>query len=195
MDESRASDGVEHLQAAARELLLAARSFLDVVEEVVEDRDRFGGAATGVVDLLRSGLVAAGAAATPPPEPWEQAAWADHSWDTTGPETAEPSPWRDPDLTAEAAEPVASEPAEAAASEPAAATAEPAKKAATRKAPAKKASSTTAPPRKALTKKAPTKKAAPSKAVARKPAPRRAPSEAALPTTDAPSRVRRIEVD
>ena len=35
MDDPRTADGVEHLQAAARELLLAARSFLSVVEEVV----------------------------------------------------------------------------------------------------------------------------------------------------------------
>ncbi len=73
-DEDRGAEGVEHLQAAARELLAAARSFLSVVEDVVEDPDRLAGAASGVADLLRSGL----AAAVPPPapmEPWERAAW------------------------------------------------------------------------------------------------------------------------
>jgi hypothetical protein len=75
MDDQRSAEGVEHLQAAARELLLAARSFLSVVEEVVEDRDRFAGAAAGVVDLLRDGLAGA-MPPTSPLQPWEQAAWA-----------------------------------------------------------------------------------------------------------------------
>jgi hypothetical protein len=35
--DERAGEGVAHLQAAARELLAAARAFLDVAEEVVED--------------------------------------------------------------------------------------------------------------------------------------------------------------
>lgn len=68
------AEGVEHLQAAARELLLAARSFLNVVEEVVEDRDRLAGAAAGVTDLLRETLsTTLGSSA--PLEPWERAAW------------------------------------------------------------------------------------------------------------------------
>lgn len=33
----RTGDGVAHLQAAAREMIAAARAFLDVAEEVVED--------------------------------------------------------------------------------------------------------------------------------------------------------------
>ena len=32
--------GVEHLQAAAHEMVAAARSFLDVVEDVVSDREK-----------------------------------------------------------------------------------------------------------------------------------------------------------
>lgn len=74
-DGSEQSPTVEHLQTAARELVAAARSFLDVVEEVVEDPDRLSGAATSVVDLLREGL---GAVARPssPLEPWERAAWS-----------------------------------------------------------------------------------------------------------------------
>lgn len=74
-DGSEPSPAVEHLQTAARELVAAARSFLDVVEEVVEDPDRLSGAATSVVDLLREGL---GAVARPssPLEPWERAAWS-----------------------------------------------------------------------------------------------------------------------
>lgn len=44
--------GVEHLQAAAHEMLAAARSFLDVVEDVVKDREKLGAVAAGVTDLL-----------------------------------------------------------------------------------------------------------------------------------------------
>jgi hypothetical protein len=35
--DDRAGDAVAHLQAAAREMIAAARAFLDVAEEVVED--------------------------------------------------------------------------------------------------------------------------------------------------------------
>lgn len=91
MEDPRGADGVEHLQAAARELVAAARSFLDVVEDVVEDPERFQGAARGVVSLLRDGVGAAadaaaaasaraahggsGSAHGPDLEPWEAAAW------------------------------------------------------------------------------------------------------------------------
>ena len=73
-DDDPGAEGVEHLQAAARELLLAARSFLNVVEEVVEDRDRLAGAAAGVTDLLRDTLSAT-LGSSAPLEPWERAAW------------------------------------------------------------------------------------------------------------------------
>lgn len=55
----RVADGVEHLQTAARELVAAARSFLDVVEKVVEDDQRMSGAAASFADLLGRGLGAA----------------------------------------------------------------------------------------------------------------------------------------
>lgn len=131
MEDNRSAEGVEHLQAAARELLLAARSFLNVVEEVVEDRDRFAGAASGVVDLLRDGLAGA-IPASSPLEPWERAAWA---------APAEPA---EPDGTS------AGPPVEEPASEPPArGGATTAKKAVSKKAPAKKAPATKAPARKA----------------------------------------------
>jgi len=57
--ESGAREGVDHLQAAASELIAAARSFLDVVEEVVRDKD----AVASVVDTLGSVAHAAGQAA------------------------------------------------------------------------------------------------------------------------------------
>ena len=43
-------DGVEHLQAAANEMIAAGRAFLDAVEEVVRDRE----AIASVVDALGS---------------------------------------------------------------------------------------------------------------------------------------------
>ncbi len=47
---SPGSDGVEHLQAAASEMIAAARSFIDAVEGVVHDRD----ALESLVDTLSS---------------------------------------------------------------------------------------------------------------------------------------------
>ena len=88
MEDDRTAEAVDHLQAAARELLYAARSFLAVVEEVVEDRDRLAGAASSMVDLLRDGMNGAAASArssasstrsapggSAPMEPWERVAW------------------------------------------------------------------------------------------------------------------------
>lgn len=56
MDDPRASASAEHLQTAARELIRAARSFLDLVEDVVEDPDRLAGAVDSVAGLVRDGL-------------------------------------------------------------------------------------------------------------------------------------------
>ena len=39
IDPDPGAEGVEHLQRAAREMVAAARSFLDAIEKVVEDRD------------------------------------------------------------------------------------------------------------------------------------------------------------
>jgi len=44
---------IAHLQAAAREMVAAARTFLDAVEAVVEDDERLGRAVGGVTDLLQ----------------------------------------------------------------------------------------------------------------------------------------------
>jgi hypothetical protein len=133
--EDRSAEGVEHLQAAARELLLAARSFLNVVEEVVEDRDRLAGAASGVVELLRDGIAGAMPPSSPL-EPWERAAWAGVDDETdVGPDDAAP------DDTSDAAP----DDDDAAAAAPAA----PASRAPERKAPARKAPASKAPARKA----------------------------------------------
>ena len=85
MDDPRAAEGVEHLQTAARELLKAARSFLDVVEDVVEDPERVGGAAAGLADLVTSALRRA-------PAPWESAVRDDDHDDLWGPDDATDEP-------------------------------------------------------------------------------------------------------
>ncbi len=58
MNRDDTSAGVEHLQNAAREMIAAARLFLDAAEEVVEDPQvvsELGGAVRGVVsDLARA---------------------------------------------------------------------------------------------------------------------------------------------
>ena len=78
MNEERAAEGLDHLQRAAREMVAAARSFLDVVEELVEDRTALAeaaatvtGLAGAVTDAVRGGLGARGPADRP--EPWETA--------------------------------------------------------------------------------------------------------------------------
>jgi hypothetical protein len=132
MDDRRTAEGVEHLQAAARELLGAARAFLDVVEEVVEDPERASSAVQGVSDLLRSGLGLGRR-----PQPWERAAWDDAERHDTGDRSessshADTSWWDEPfeDEDHATMTPRADEPA---------ATTVPAKKAAAKKAPPKKA--------------------------------------------------------
>jgi ElaB/YqjD/DUF883 family membrane-anchored ribosome-binding protein len=52
----RAREGVEHLQAAARELIHAARAVLDVAEDLVDDPDAVAavaGAVGALVDVVR----------------------------------------------------------------------------------------------------------------------------------------------
>ena len=44
-NDERASEGMDHLQAAAREMIDAARAFLDVAEEYIDDREQLGRAA------------------------------------------------------------------------------------------------------------------------------------------------------
>lgn len=46
------ADGLAHLQAAAREMVAAGRSFLDAVEEAVSDDDRMASVLGGMTDLL-----------------------------------------------------------------------------------------------------------------------------------------------
>jgi hypothetical protein len=69
VNDERAAEAVDHLQAAALELIQAARAFLDVLEEMVTDREQFADvadvvstAAGAAVRLVRSG----GDGAAPP---------------------------------------------------------------------------------------------------------------------------------
>ncbi|HET6949645.1 MAG TPA: hypothetical protein VFI47_04670 [Acidimicrobiales bacterium] len=60
--EERAREGVEHLQAAARELIAAARAALDVAEEVVADPDALSSLAGMLATMGDAARRAAGGA-------------------------------------------------------------------------------------------------------------------------------------
>ncbi len=53
VNEERARQGVEHLQAAAIEVIAAVRAFLDVAEDVVRDPSGVAAMATSFVDAAR----------------------------------------------------------------------------------------------------------------------------------------------
>ena len=63
MSEERARQGVEHLQAAAIELIAAFRAFLDVAEDVVRDPSAVTALASSLVETARA------AAPTVPTDP------------------------------------------------------------------------------------------------------------------------------
>ena len=68
----QAQDGLAHLQAAAKEMIAAARSFLDVAETLVEDPkavQALGGAVTTLAKLAASTLMNPGAASNADDEP------------------------------------------------------------------------------------------------------------------------------
>jgi hypothetical protein len=71
-----AREGLEHLQAAAHEMIAAARSMLDAVEEIVDDPRAAPSvaAAVGTVARLVEGAVASvsGMAHGGPPQPDEE---------------------------------------------------------------------------------------------------------------------------
>ena len=76
-------DSTAQLQRAAREVLGAARSFLDAVEELVEDRDKLHGAVESVTGVVGD-LVAKVSPRRPSPwgEPDDVAddGWTDEGW-------------------------------------------------------------------------------------------------------------------
>jgi hypothetical protein len=57
--DQRAAKGVEHLQAAAREMIEAARAFLDVAEDFVADEERLASVADAVATVARGARRAA----------------------------------------------------------------------------------------------------------------------------------------
>ncbi|HEX2850921.1 MAG TPA: hypothetical protein VHN98_10225 [Acidimicrobiales bacterium] len=69
MSDERAKEGVEHLQAAALEVISAVRAFLDVAEQVVREPGRAAAFASDLVDLGRMAAGAAAAAAAPSAAP------------------------------------------------------------------------------------------------------------------------------
>ena len=52
--DGRAAEGVEHLQTAAKELIAAARAFLDVMDDFVDDRERLNSAVSSLGSAVRS---------------------------------------------------------------------------------------------------------------------------------------------
>lgn len=58
MNDERAAEGIDHLQAAALEMISAARAFLDVMEEVVTDKAKVA-AMVGVMGTAAQAVKAA----------------------------------------------------------------------------------------------------------------------------------------
>ncbi len=83
--DSRSVEGVEHVQRAAREMIKAARSFLDLVEEVVDDPDRITEAAASVADMVKGSF-------SKPEQPWERSAWSETDSETETETEADPEP-------------------------------------------------------------------------------------------------------
>jgi hypothetical protein len=59
MNDEKAAEGIDHLQAAALEMIEAARAFLDVVEEVVSDREKVAGVASTISSVATAAARAA----------------------------------------------------------------------------------------------------------------------------------------
>jgi hypothetical protein len=69
MSEDRAAQGIDHLQAAALEMIQAARAFLDIAEEVVADRDKVADVVAGLGTLAEAAGRAARAGGPGPTGP------------------------------------------------------------------------------------------------------------------------------
>lgn len=69
MTDDRAAQGIDHLQAAALEMVQAARAFLDVVEEFVADREKVADvvAVVGTMAEAAGRAARSGAPGTAPP--------------------------------------------------------------------------------------------------------------------------------
>lgn len=67
--ETRAAQGVEHLQAAAHEMIQAARAFLDVMEDLVGDEEKVASVAEAFGSIARGAARAAQTATHPKDAP------------------------------------------------------------------------------------------------------------------------------
>jgi hypothetical protein len=67
VNDERAAEGLDHLQAAALEMISAARAFLDVMEEVVVDPDSVASVVSAVGSVAQGAARAARAGATGSP--------------------------------------------------------------------------------------------------------------------------------
>lgn len=75
IDPDPGAEGVEHLQRAAREMVAAARSFLDAIEKVVEDRDALREVSASVAGMASTVGDALGDAMRGRSAPWVDSAW------------------------------------------------------------------------------------------------------------------------
>jgi len=67
VNDERARQGIEHLQAAAFEVISAVRAFLDVAEDLVRDPSTAAGLATSLMDVAATAASVVAHAAAPQP--------------------------------------------------------------------------------------------------------------------------------
>ncbi len=94
-DQDPGAAGVEHLQRAAREMVAAARSFLDAIEKVVDDRDALKEVSATVTGLAATVGETFNEAVRGRPATWADAAWSEPD-DGDGPDESD-GPSADPD--------------------------------------------------------------------------------------------------
>lgn len=76
-DAPHADSPSDQLTAAARQLIAAARSFLDVVEGALDDPDKVNAAVVGVAGMVRDAVSGLRDASSGHAEPWVRAASTD----------------------------------------------------------------------------------------------------------------------
>lgn len=86
-DQDPGAAGVEHLQRAAREMVAAARSFLDAIEKVVDDRDALREVSATVTGLAATVGETFNEAVRGRPAPWAEAAWTESDHEAAADDT------------------------------------------------------------------------------------------------------------
>jgi hypothetical protein len=66
--DERAAEGIGHLQAAAHEMIAAARAFLDVIEDFVGDEQKLSSVAEAVTSVARGAARSVRTDSEPPPD-------------------------------------------------------------------------------------------------------------------------------